>query len=387
MGRRIRKTTNDEDTAFVYDGWNVIAEYDVTSTPTLDTTYTWGMDLSGSMQGAGGVGGLFAVNDGTNTFYPTYDGNGNVSEYLNASGTNIAHYEYDAFGNIVKATGNSEDFRYRFSTKPLDEEIGWYYYGYRYYDPQTGRWPSRDPIEEQGGINLYGFVGNDGVKMWDRLGLSYILIKVASNKEIVNDASKALFNERVKLLKDELSRGKAQMARTLDTLKDMKDEDLKYMPQKIDGKDCDCGVDGLVKILKRESESQVIVVESGGEKELSETIKSLNQLDAVKNGQIDAIVVEIHNSGGTGVELPNGGTMKKQKIMDLLKGIHAGKNAVETDIAACETYADSVGVVAQPPGSGFGNIIIGRITIVEIIDDGGGSVTTKPIKTLPAPVE
>jgi hypothetical protein len=45
------------------------------------------------------------------------------------------------------------------------------YNGYRYYDPQTGRWPSRDPIEEDGGINLYGFVGNDGVNDWDMLGL------------------------------------------------------------------------------------------------------------------------------------------------------------------------------------------------------------------------
>ncbi len=45
------------------------------------------------------------------------------------------------------------------------------YYGYRYYDPQTGRWPSRDPIGERGGMNLYGFVGNRGVNRWDILGL------------------------------------------------------------------------------------------------------------------------------------------------------------------------------------------------------------------------
>ena len=44
------------------------------------------------------------------------------------------------------------------------------YYGYRYYDPITGRWPSRDPIEEEGGLNLYGFVGNDGVDRFDVLG-------------------------------------------------------------------------------------------------------------------------------------------------------------------------------------------------------------------------
>lgn len=48
---------------------------------------------------------------------------------------------------------------------------GLYFYGYRYYDPFTGRWPSRDPIEEKGGINLYGFVGNNGVNNFDILGL------------------------------------------------------------------------------------------------------------------------------------------------------------------------------------------------------------------------
>ena len=45
------------------------------------------------------------------------------------------------------------------------------YYGFRYTDPQTGRWLSRDPIGERGGVNLYGFVGNDGINAWDYLGL------------------------------------------------------------------------------------------------------------------------------------------------------------------------------------------------------------------------
>lgn len=43
-------------------------------------------------------------------------------------------------------------------------------YGYRYYDPLTGRWPSRDPIGEEGGVNLYAFLGNDGMNRWDILG-------------------------------------------------------------------------------------------------------------------------------------------------------------------------------------------------------------------------
>jgi len=44
------------------------------------------------------------------------------------------------------------------------------YYGYRYYDPQTGRWPSRDPIEEEGGVNLYSFTNNKPVSQVDLLG-------------------------------------------------------------------------------------------------------------------------------------------------------------------------------------------------------------------------
>jgi hypothetical protein len=47
------------------------------------------------------------------------------------------------------------------------------YYGFRYYCPSTGRFLSRDPIEEQGGANVYGFVGNDPVARSDFLGLEF----------------------------------------------------------------------------------------------------------------------------------------------------------------------------------------------------------------------
>jgi RHS repeat-associated protein len=106
-----------------------------------------------------------------NSSYPTYDGNGNVSEYLDSTGQVIAHYEYDPFGNTVVNTDTANQFAYRFSTKPIASATGLYYYGYRYYDPLTGRWPSRDPIEERGGLNLYGFAGNDLQNWIDYLGL------------------------------------------------------------------------------------------------------------------------------------------------------------------------------------------------------------------------
>ena len=45
-------------------------------------------------------------------------------------------------------------------------------YGYRYYSPNTGRWPNRDPIGINGGVNLYGMVGNDPLNYDDFLGLA-----------------------------------------------------------------------------------------------------------------------------------------------------------------------------------------------------------------------
>jgi RHS repeat-associated protein len=102
-----------------------------------------------------------------------YDNNGNVTElYDGDSGEIVGQYEYDPYGNTIKAEGQAaRENNIRFSTKEYDSSTGLYYYGYRYYDPTTGRWPSRDPIEERGGLNLYGFVNNDGVDQWDYLGL------------------------------------------------------------------------------------------------------------------------------------------------------------------------------------------------------------------------
>jgi hypothetical protein len=54
---------------------------------------------------------------------------------------------------------------------PPPKTTGVTFYTYRYYDPLTGRWPSRDPIEEDGGVNLYGFLGNDGINGFDVLGM------------------------------------------------------------------------------------------------------------------------------------------------------------------------------------------------------------------------
>jgi RHS repeat-associated protein len=83
-----------------------------------------------------------------------------------------AHYEYDPYGNITVKTGTYADQNpYQFSSKYFDQETGLLYYGYRYYDSRLGRWISRDPSEEEGGINIYKFVWNNPLNWIDPNGL------------------------------------------------------------------------------------------------------------------------------------------------------------------------------------------------------------------------
>ncbi|MEI6972892.1 MAG: RHS repeat-associated core domain-containing protein, partial [bacterium] len=176
MGRRFSKSVNGVTNLFYYDAWNVIAE----KSAGAFTCHIWGPDLSGSMQGAGGIGGLLATHASGNLYFACADGNGNVTEYTDATGTNVvARYRYGAYGELLEVSGvKASDFHILFSSKYLDRETavsecpGWYYYGYRYL--WDGRWMSRDPIGENGGANNYFFLENRPVDLMDYLGLHTI---------------------------------------------------------------------------------------------------------------------------------------------------------------------------------------------------------------------
>ena len=72
---------------------------------------------------------------------------------------------------MTKVTGDyAASNPFSFSSEYYDEETGLVYYNYRYYNPELGRWLSRDPIEEQGGYNLYWMIGNNPLYRWDDLG-------------------------------------------------------------------------------------------------------------------------------------------------------------------------------------------------------------------------
>jgi len=166
--------------SFLYDGWNPVREVRVQGSGVSTNYYCWGTDLSGSLQGAGGVGGLQAVIvDGETpaTYYPCYDANGNITAYVDELGDVRAEFSYDAFGNTITlelsnfSTLELSPFSHRFSTKYADDETGLYYYGYRYYSSELGRWVNRDPIEEGDDSNLYVYVGNCPLAYCDVLGL------------------------------------------------------------------------------------------------------------------------------------------------------------------------------------------------------------------------
>ena len=178
LGRRVRFVTSEASYTFIYDGWNVVLELVDHDGVTDRIEYYWGKDISGSLQGAGGVEGLLYLKHNGSIFVPIYDAYGNVMEYRAADGSLVASYIYDAFGRTVLQTGPLADvFRFRYSTKSFERESGLYYYGKRFYSSILRRWINHDPLEEGGGCNLYQFVLNNALCSVDPDGARVYVIK------------------------------------------------------------------------------------------------------------------------------------------------------------------------------------------------------------------
>ncbi|NMD20342.1 MAG: hypothetical protein GYA76_08760 [Verrucomicrobia bacterium] len=145
------------ETRYIYDGMLVIQERDANNLPAV--SYTRGSDLSGTREGAGGIGGLLGRADnrllvtGDSSAHACYhaDGNGNVTALVNSTQGIVARYLYDPYGNLLAKAGSlAEANLYRFSSKELHPSSSLYDYGYRYYTPSLQRWMNRDPLEEPG---------------------------------------------------------------------------------------------------------------------------------------------------------------------------------------------------------------------------------------------
>ena len=186
----------------IYVGMRVIQERDGRNLPTV--SYTQGSDLSSSLEGAGGIGGLLARSHGyssgnwsTHNSYHA-DGGGNITYMVDSSQAMVASYRYDPFGNTISSSGTLASANvYRFSSKEVHLNSGMYYYGYRWYDPSFQRWLNRDPLGDDTCFenysmrfsqpqrarlaraamdNLYTFVRNNAVDNIDSLGLDIFFI-------------------------------------------------------------------------------------------------------------------------------------------------------------------------------------------------------------------
>ena len=178
MGRRFEKKVTVGGTTgfharYLYRDHLQVAECDLTGeTPKLVRSYLWDPSepeatrvLSMTRWEANGT----QVKE---HLYCMHDAMKNVTSLFGEARGRRALYEYRPYGGLVTSEGNmAQENKFRFSCEYMDDELGLIYYNYRHLNPRDGRWISRDPIMEQGGWNLFAFVGNKIFNQADILGL------------------------------------------------------------------------------------------------------------------------------------------------------------------------------------------------------------------------
>jgi RHS repeat-associated protein len=145
------------------------------STVTSDKRFLWvGNEIAEERDASGGtVNKRYFSNGvliGSSKYFYTKDHLGSIREATDNSGNILARYEYDPYGTRTRVSG-AADADFGFTGHYLHVPSGLYLTKYRAYAPGLGRWISRDPIGERGGINLYGYVENNPSNDVDLLGL------------------------------------------------------------------------------------------------------------------------------------------------------------------------------------------------------------------------
>ncbi len=162
-GRRVEKNVDGYKTRYIYDGGNIIAEYD--GNGNLTRKYIHGARVDELVC-------MIDVADSSAVYYYHYDGLGSVVALSDSSGDSCQSYEYSVYGQVA---ASDPDFRanpYLFTGRRFDYETGLYYYRARYYNPYIGRFLQTDPIGYGDGINWYAYCGNNPLAFVDPSGLS-----------------------------------------------------------------------------------------------------------------------------------------------------------------------------------------------------------------------
>ena len=159
LGRRIEKVANGQTKRYIYDGEDILLEYDGANV--LQARYTHGP----------GIDEPIAVTKGGNTFFYHQDGLGSVTDLTDGAGATAKSYACDAYGTILEFPGTL-DQPYTYTGREFDAESGLYYYRARSYDSVVGRFLEKDPIGFRGGdMNLYAYVSGSPLKWTDPFGL------------------------------------------------------------------------------------------------------------------------------------------------------------------------------------------------------------------------
>jgi len=160
LDRRIAKSVNGSSTQFVYDGDNVILEFNGSAIPSVRYFQGPGVDQTLAQEGNG------------QTSWMLTDHLGTVRDLVNNSGTVVNHFTYDSLGQVLNSTPEGVDTRYKYTGREFDAETGLYYYRARYFDASVGRFIGQDPIGfSAGDSNLYRYVFNSALDSTDPSGL------------------------------------------------------------------------------------------------------------------------------------------------------------------------------------------------------------------------
>ncbi len=157
LGRRIQKSSATGTTNYLYDGVNLLEEIDNSGNAAAKYTHDDGIDEP-----------LAMIRGGMVSFFDQ-DGLGSITSLTNSTGAFANTYTYDAFGNLTASTGTLMN-PFQYTGRDYDPETGLRFYRARYYDPSIGRFLSEDPIQFNGGVDFYVYVGNHAPTLLDPTG-------------------------------------------------------------------------------------------------------------------------------------------------------------------------------------------------------------------------
>jgi RHS repeat-associated protein len=186
LGRRIAKKVNGATTEkYLWNGMTrLLAVYD--GSDTLKMRFEYADSRTPYAMTKAGV-----------TYYLAYDQIGSLRIIADASGNVVKRIDYDAFGNVIADSAPAFEVPFGFACGLHDRDTGLIRFGFRDYDPDTGRWTAKDPIGFAGGdTDLYGYCLNNPINLTDPNGLAWRQIRPLNRPGLRNTTTGPFHHDR-----------------------------------------------------------------------------------------------------------------------------------------------------------------------------------------------